>query len=69
MATIPKTKRAEMMNVCYPKPDETDPKKTWWIMVGVAWPQASGKIKIRLDAIPVNFTGELVLFPKTEKQE
>ena len=60
-------KRADMFTVSYPKPDEKDPKKTWWINVGVAWPQPNGNIKIRLDAVPINFTGELVLFPKQER--
>lgn len=65
----PRPKRAEMMSVCYPKPDASDPGKTRWITVGVAWPQPGGKIKVRLDAIPINFSGELVLFPETQKQE
>lgn len=56
------------MNVCYPKKDENDAKKTWWVNVGVAWPQADGKIKIRLDSIPIAFNGELVLFPKRDKE-
>ncbi len=69
MTASTKPKRATMMSVCYPKPDANDPKKTWWINVGVAWPQEGGKIKIRLDALPINFSGELVLFPKTDKLE
>lgn len=50
-------------NVCAAKQYESaGGTKTKWIAVGVAFETAKG-IKLRLDAMPLQFDGELMLFP------
>lgn len=61
-------KKADTFTVSYPKKDESDPRKTWWVNVGVAWVMPSGNIKIKLDSVPIAFTGELVIFIENEKK-
>lgn len=44
--------------------------KTHFVKLGVAFPQDNGRIKIHLDALPLNtWDGELWLFPKGPKGE
>lgn len=46
---------------------KVDGDKTFWVKVGVAFPNTDGKITIRLDTLPLPHTGwdgRFVLFPK-----
>jgi len=49
-------------------PKEVD-GKTHWVQLGKAFPQKDGKIKIKIDALPLNFDGELLLFPHYDNKK
>lgn len=50
-------------NLVFGKPDPKDPKRRVWIPVGKGFENPDGSIRVLMDAIPINFTGELHLFP------
>lgn len=50
---------------------EREGQKDLWIRCGVAWPhEKGGGFNLELEALPLNFTGKLVLMPpKTTEAE
>lgn len=64
--------KADYYNACQAivrRGSDGSDERTDFLKVGVAFPSKTGNIHLNLDAIPINWDGKLVLFPKEKKEQ
>jgi hypothetical protein len=56
--------------VQFPKEEintDTGEVKTFWPRIGMAFEEPSGRISVKLDSLPLNWNGRMVLYPVDER--